>query len=197
MSLEHEDQKHRRRNYYIDRDFQTKFILQFSALVAVGAGLMIIVLYLLSQGTTSVVFINARVRVMTTADLILPLLINTILIVTGFVSIGAVAVTLFVSHRIAGPLYRFRQVFKELSAGNFSHEVHLRQGDQLVSMGEDFNRMIVSVRARLFEVKSMVAGVKAEASAGGLISEGAARQRLVDLQHKVEALEKTLEFFKT
>ncbi len=198
MSQERAKPTYRRRNFYIDKDFQNKFIFKFCALVAFGAGLTILVLYMLSQQSTSVSFVNARVKVMTTGDFILPLLINTVLIVMAFVSIGAIAVTLFVSHKIAGPLYRFKQTFKELANGNFTNQIRLRKGDQLVDVGEDFNHMITAVRSQLVEAKSLLALMKADMEAIGEFNvEDNKRKRFLDLQFKVQTLEKTLEFFKT
>jgi nitrogen fixation/metabolism regulation signal transduction histidine kinase len=132
MVQEQAKSTHRRRNVYIDKDFQNRFIFKFCALVAVGAGLTIGLLYLWSMQSTTVSFVQAKVKVMTTADFILPVMIQTVLIVMGFVSLASIAVTLIVSHKIAGPLFRFRQTFKDLASGNFSSQVRLRKGDQLV-----------------------------------------------------------------
>jgi nitrogen fixation/metabolism regulation signal transduction histidine kinase len=191
-------QGYRRRNVYIDKDFQTRFIVKFCALVAAGTGLAILVLYMMAQQATTVSFIDARVKVMTTADFILPLMIQTLFIVMGFVSAGAIAVTLIVSHKIAGPLFRFKQTFKELAGGNFSNHVRLRKDDQLVEVAGDFNHMITVVRAQLIDAKKALAALKADMEAIGEFNvEDAKRKKFLDLQHKVQEMEKALEFFKT
>ena len=190
-------QVYRRKNVYIDKEFQTKFILKFCGLVAIGAGLTIIALYVLSLQSTSVSFVNARVKVMTTADFILPLLIQTVFIVTGAVSVGAAAVTLIVSHKIAGPLFRFKQTFRELAAGNFTNEVRLRQGDQLTEVAGDFNLMITVLRARLTEARQALAGLKADiASIGEPQGDDVQKKKILGLQEKVQALEQSLAFFR-
>jgi methyl-accepting chemotaxis protein len=187
---------YRRKNVYIDKDFQTKFILKFCGLVAIGAGLTIIALYVLSLQSTSVSFVNARVKVMTTADFILPLLIQTVFIVTGAVSVGAAAVTMIVSHKIAGPLFRFKQTFRELAAGNFTNEVRLRQGDQLTDVAGDFNQMITVLRARLTETRQALAGLKADIALIGELNGKDVQKKSPDLDSKVQVLEKSLEFFR-
>jgi len=195
----HEQAKstHRRKNVYIDKDFQTRFILKFCAVVAVGAGLTIGLLYLLSMQSTTVSFVQAKVKVMTTADFILPVMVQTVLIVMGFVSLASIAVTLIVSHKIAGPLFRFKQTFKELANGNFSNQVRLRNGDQLVEVASDFNQMITVVRARLIDAKKALALVQADINAIGEFNvEDAKRKMFHDLEQKVRDLEKALEFFK-
>ena len=194
---EHSKSTHRRRNVYIDKDFQTRFILKFCALVAVGAGFTIAFLYLLSMQSTTVSFVQAKVKVMTTADFLLPVMIQTVLIVMGFVSLASIGVTLIVSHKIAGPLFRFKQTFKELAGGNFSNQVRLRNGDQLAEVAGDFNQMITVVRARLIDAKKALALVQLDIDAIGEFNvEDAKRKMFHDLQQKVRDLEKALEFFK-
>jgi nitrogen fixation/metabolism regulation signal transduction histidine kinase len=198
MSQDNVKPGYRRKNVYIDKDFQTRFILKFCALVAIGSGLTIVVLYLLSQQSTSVSFVQARVKVMTTADFILPLMVQTVLVVLGFVGFGTIAVTLFVSHKIAGPLFRFKQTFKDLAAGNFSNQVRLRKDDQLVEVAGDFNHMITVVRAQLIDTKKALAALKTDMEAIGEFNvEDSKRKQFLSLQHKVQDMEKTLEFFKT
>lgn len=198
MNHDHVKPSYRRKNVYIDKSFQTKFILQFCALVAVGAGLTILALYFLSQQSTSVSFVQARVKVMTTADFILPIMVHTLLVVMGIVSLGAIAVTLVVSHKIAGPLFRFKHTFKEMAAGNFSKQVKLRKGDQLADLATDFNHMITILRSQLVEAKKTVAALRDDM---GMISEfnieESKRKKFVDLQYKIQELENTMEFFKT
>ena len=198
MDQEPVRQGYRRRNVYIDKDFQTKFIVKFCALVAAGSVLTIMGLYLLSQQSTSVSFVQARVKVMTTADFILPIMIQTVLVVLGLVSLGAVIVTLLVSHKIAGPLFRFKQTFKELSSGNFSNQVRLRSGDQLTEVAVEFNHMIGIVRTQLVQAKTALALLRTEVedmSAPDL--DEARRKKLLDLWQKVREMEQAMEFFKT
>jgi len=188
---------YRRSNVYIDKEFQSRFILKFCALVAVGAGLTIGLLYFLSLQSTTVSFVQAKVKVMTTADFILPVLVQTVLVVMGFVSLASIVVTLVVSHKIAGPLFRFKQTFKELSAGNFSNQVRLRKGDQLVEVAGDFNQMISILRVRIIEAKRALALVKTDIDAIGEFNvEDAKRKMFHDLQQKVRDLEKALDFFR-
>lgn len=187
-----------RKNIYIDKDFQNRFILKFCAIVAAGVGVTILALYFLSRHATSVAFVDARVKVMTTADFLLPLMVQTLIIVMAFVSAGTVVVTLFVSHKIAGPLYRFKQTFHELTAGDLTRPVSLRNGDQLLDVAGDFNRMIMVLRAQLAEAKKILGALKEDIGAIGENNvDEARRQRFLAIQNKVRELERSLEFFKT
>ena len=166
---------YKRRNFYIDKDFQTKFILKFCGLVAGGALLTICLLYVFAQCATTVAIVNARVTVASAADYILPLLVQTVVITTIIVGIAAGAVTLFVSHKIAGPLFRFKQTLKELSAGNFTNQVRLRKGDQLTDLQEEFNNMAGAVHDVVREYENF----RSEASASGMKDKADALQKKV------------------
>lgn len=151
---------YKRRIYFIERAFQTRFILKFCTLVAVGGLLTIGILYLLAMQSTTVSLVNSRVVVRTTADFILPILIQTVAIVTILVGLAAIIVTLFVSHKIAGPLYRFKKALKTLAEGDFSSDFRIRHLDQLQDVADVFNNMISKLRIELKALKDNFSSFK-------------------------------------
>ena len=58
----------------------------------------------------------------------------TFVVIIGFIS-------LFVSHKIAGPVYRLEETTKLIASGDLTHKVHLRQGDELGDLQDAFNAM--------------------------------------------------------
>ena len=62
--------------------------------------------------------------------------------------------SIFVSHRIAGPLYRFRTVFKRLGEGDFSEDIRIRKNDYLHRDKEVMNETIRSLRTRIGRIKA-------------------------------------------
>lgn len=140
MACEPKSSIERRRNYFIERSFQTRFILKFCGLVVAAGVLTILFLYLFSGRSTTVNIVNSRVVVKSTADYLLPLLLQTVFIVAIIVGIAAIFITLLVSHKIAGPLYRLKKAMQEVSNGDFV-QIHLRELDQLGGLAEGFNDM--------------------------------------------------------
>lgn len=153
--MENYDVQHKRRNYFIDKNFQAKFILKF-CLVMVLAGLAIIgVVYFFSLQATTVSIVNARVVVRSTADFLLPILWQTAaitLVAAGLVTIG---ITLIVSHRIAGPLYRFQRVMEAMEEGDFSRGFRLRTNDQFQKVANTMNQMLRTTRMQIVCMKEM------------------------------------------
>jgi methyl-accepting chemotaxis protein len=138
----------RRRNYFIDRTFQTRFILEFCGLVAVGGMLAIVFLYFMGMHSKTVAIVNSSVVVKTTSDFLLPILAQTVLVVAVLVSIGVIIITLFVSHKIAGPLFHLKKAMEKLGGGDFTVRMHLRQNDQLKEIADSFNDMAGKMEKR-------------------------------------------------
>mgnify|MGYP001563273476 CR=1 FL=1 len=144
----------RRHIYFIEKSFQARFIMKFCGLVALGGILTIGLLYLWAARATTVSIVNSRVIVTTTADFILPLLIQTVILVTLIMAIATIAVTLFVSHKIAGPLYRFKKILEAMGEGDFLSQVRIRKGDQLQDIAKIFDDMIAKNRVKIKALKA-------------------------------------------
>jgi len=58
-------------------------------------------------------------------------------------------ISIFMSHRIAGPLYKLRRAFDEVKNGNLNAFVKFRKYDHFAEVADNFNIMMGSVRDRL------------------------------------------------
>lgn len=75
---------------------------------------------------------------------------NTVLLVKVALYLGLMLlISLYVSHRFAGPIYRFEKSCQSLSTGDLTHRVSLRTGDELMELQEEFNGMAASLQALL------------------------------------------------
>jgi methyl-accepting chemotaxis protein len=52
------------------------------------------------------------------------------------------AVSIFVSHRIAGPLYKLRKFMIEASSGNLTQRLRFRQADHFQELADTYNEMM-------------------------------------------------------
>ena len=53
------------------------------------------------------------------------------------------------THRIAGPAYKFQQVIQSITAGNYDiPQIRLRKEDELLELAESLNSMLDSLRSR-------------------------------------------------
>lgn len=59
-------------------------------------------------------------------------------------------ISIFMSHRIAGPLYKLTQHMDSVRRGNFGKELAFRKNDHFSELAEDFNLMMTGIRS-IFE----------------------------------------------
>ncbi|HEX3020631.1 MAG TPA: hypothetical protein VHP36_10030 [Chitinispirillaceae bacterium] len=80
-------------------------------------------------------------------------LMNSLLWVFGIgvflVVIQIVLLTIFFSHKIAGPVYRFEKVCNNMIRGIYTDEIRLRQGDEMQNLARLLNEAIKCTRERL------------------------------------------------
>lgn len=68
--------------------------------------------------------------------------------------------TIFLSHKIAGPLYRFHQIFCDLHDKNLSVRCHLRKFDEAKPLAEALNQTLESLDASITRLKKIAGDEK-------------------------------------
>ena len=138
----------RRKNYFIDKAFQVQFILKFCILVIAASAISGGALYLLSRDTVTTAFIDSRLSIVTTADYILPSVIASSVVAIILVSIATFFVVMYLSHRIAGPVYNIKKTLKEVIRGDYKLRINLRKKDELKDLAKSINSVIAELEKR-------------------------------------------------
>ncbi len=60
----------------------------------------------------------------------------------GLIMVQILLLTIFFSHKLAGPVYRLELAMNRVLDGDYSEEIHLRDGDQLRNLAELTNEVI-------------------------------------------------------
>lgn len=83
-----------------------------------------------------------------------------ILALYGYIWVGipvvlvlCMAHSLLVSHRVAGPLYRFNCIFRSVAAGDLSMSVRIRRGDYLWDEARSMDEMIGSLARKIRAIR--------------------------------------------
>jgi methyl-accepting chemotaxis protein len=138
-----------RKHYFIKKDYQAKFILKFCLLVLLGCLLSMAILFFLSNETLTSTFENSRLLVRKTGFAILPSIILTNLITLVIIGFATIGVVLFISHKIAGPIFRFEKELKLIGQGDLTIRISLRKHDQLKDLSNSLNTMTESLDRKL------------------------------------------------
>lgn len=171
--------QNRRRQYFIDKKFQTKFMVKFASLVVIAAAISGIIVYLMARSTVTTSFENSRLVIKSTADFILPSVLLSGAIVIISVGLATILIALFTSHKIAGPLYRLERDIKEVSSGNLQMRFSLRKSDEMKSLADGLNAMVDALKDDVINIKKASSEIEASLNANNIES---ARSKLNDLK---------------
>lgn len=61
--------------------------------------------------------------------------------------------SIFVTHKIAGPLFSIDRTIREMAAGNLTVRTHIRQGDELQEFHHNFNAMADNLESLLIDLE--------------------------------------------
>ena len=133
-----ERQKIVRKKFMVERGFQLRFMLVIivsMVLIALVTGLSI---YSAVMETLVNQFHGESLALIKYA-------ITTKLFVRSLLLIFAIGViSVFISHRIAGPIYKFERIIAALAAGEKPQEIKLRKRDEFYELARAINNLIRS-----------------------------------------------------
>lgn len=156
------ENRKRRKNYFIKRKFQAGFIVKFCGLLVAASMLSGIIIYMMSGKAVTTAFENSRLVVKSAADFILPAVFSSGLAAVVIMGVAAIMVTMYVSHRIAGPLYRMEKDIQEVAGGNLNKRFGLRSTDELKALAESLDAMVTGLRQNIGAVKTAASELEKE-----------------------------------
>jgi methyl-accepting chemotaxis protein len=163
IPMSHHETSNKRKNYFVKKEFQVRFILKFCILLFLGVVLSTGLLFLFSQDSLTSSFQQSRLVIKNTGIAILPSVVYTNLITLGLITLAAILVTLFVSHKIAGPLFRFEKELDAISKGDLTKTVILREKDQGKDMAQSLNMMTANFRNKVADIQKDLDAIRESA----------------------------------
>ena len=148
--------KNRRKNYYINKKFQRSFIIKFCLLIVLGSIMSGSIIYVMSRTTLTTFFKDSDLVIKSTADYILPAVLLSSALTIALIGIATIAMTLFTSHRIAGPLYRVEKDLEEVASGDLAKRINLRKNDELKMLAQNLNNIIQRLGSDIGKIKTTI-----------------------------------------
>ena len=192
-----------RRRYFINRKFQLEFSIKFLMIIAVASLAVLVLFYYNSRGTLTAGYTGSEVKLLQTSAYFLPsLLLST----AGIIMISCLAgifALILISHRLAGPLFRFQKSLDELGTGDLTRRFNLRDKDQFKELADRINALAATmdgkigvIRTRADEMSLPLADLQAvEAAQPALQNDAVVLLREMD--RKLAELRDAAAFFKT
>jgi len=189
----------RRRILLIERAFQVRFIAKMTAVVVLGTVLTGGILYVLANQEFGRAFYSAHYQARSSWELLLPAVLVSSFVSMTLVAAAATVLTLYSSHKIGGPLYRFRANLQAIGDGDLTLVTRLREGDELQGFTEAMNDMTRRLRERVREARDAAEDLRvALAEAKGVVETGGrlSAERLQAMEEASERLHRALGGFR-
>lgn len=149
----------RRKKYFIKPGFQSRLTAIFILIVIIVANIVGALVYGFSIEKLErelVVELNVPIDTSTLGRALLPGVI-----IAELVSIVVVAfICIFVTHTIAGPVYRMEKVARSIGDGDLTNFIKLRPKDELKDLADAMNDMTMGLRSKILEIQEQVGSVK-------------------------------------
>ena len=144
--------KYKRHTYIIKTGLQLRYM-----------GILIACMLTVAMSVGWIIYHTSWKQIINTPDLSIDKLyiifenVNSQLVwwIVGFIVIIAI-ISIFVSHKIAGPVYRLEESTKMIASGDLTHRVHLRQGDELGDLQDAFNAMSESLSKMVYKDREII-----------------------------------------
>lgn len=163
----------KRRILFVEKPFQLRFVLKMTGLAAVGTALTSSLLFLLADREFGRVFFSAHHQARGAWEVLLPAVLVSAFAGTCLVAVLAAVVTLHDSHRIGGPLYRFRTNLVAVGRGDLTLVTRLREGDELQPLSGAMNEMTRSLRDKVSAIRAAAMELEAAGRTAAQGPEGA------------------------
>ena len=150
------NKKFKRTHYFIDRQFQLKFILNILLIVVIIIALISIFLLSFTSNEMGVSAYSKLLQLKNTRQLMVPVVIKVSIIVLFIGALIVVARFIFVTHRIAGPMFRFRRELKKLGEGDLTISIKFRDGDEMQDIAEILTESVAILNKTISDISKDV-----------------------------------------
>jgi|GEM_PF-1859385 methyl-accepting chemotaxis protein len=185
----------------IKPDFQIKFILKFSIIMFIAFLVASLLLYLLINEKIDVSYFYSLYFLQQLNRNLAKYLLYSFFFQLILITITTIIITLFSSHKIAGPLFRLERIIEQITRGEIPKEVRIRAKDQIKSFANSMDNLVKEIRRKVITVKSSLENIeKRKKKIDLLIKEkkiDALKEELNIVNEEIDIIERTLSSFKT
>lgn len=146
---------YKRRNYLINKEMQGRHVLVYFTMVILGTALFSLLFGLFTSSTLSISYDNYTLQVGTTPKVLFLKFFTAqwLFILVGGLTVTVIAV--FLSHRVAGPLYKLERSVDAMTHGDFATTIFLRRKDEGQALAAKLNQLGLMLSARILEMRHL------------------------------------------
>ncbi len=141
----------KRRNYFIEKKFQAKYILLTILLLLFYTFIFVVLIFAPYIFT---LYFDYPLAEKAEASRAMLLLHSTIWPKLGLIIAVFSIASIFITHKVAGPVYRLKRSIAQVAHGDLGVVIRLRRGDDLKDLAEHINILIANMRTLVSTIKT-------------------------------------------
>lgn len=151
--------RYKRRNIFIKKEFQGRLIFGYFLFVTGGVLLFIFLLTVFSADTLTISYNNNDLQLGQTPIMLLKktLAAHWIFIVVG--TIFLVMAAMLITHRIAGPMFRFERALDSMLKHNLNDTIYLRTKDESKDLAQKINDFNADLSNTIRRIRSQSSAI--------------------------------------
>ncbi|SHO50587.1 methyl-accepting chemotaxis protein [Desulfopila aestuarii] len=150
---------YKRKTIFIKRGYQSKLVLATFLFFSGGCLLFITLLALFSADTLTLSFSGADITLGSTPLMIVKELLTANWMLLAFGGVMLLISSVFLTHRVAGPLYRFERTLDSMNSGNLGAQIRLREKDEGMELAGKINQFNDSLSQSMRVLKNSTAAL--------------------------------------
>lgn len=161
---------YKRRNYFVKKNYQGRYVFIFFLLVVFGSVVFSIIFSLFSAGTLSISYDNYNLQVGATPLILMKKILaaDWLFIVSG--GLFVVILSIFLTHRVAGPMHRLEKNLDQMRKGILPGAIVLRKKDDGKELADKINQFNMMLKDRLLAMRGLNKEMEANLAALHAIS---------------------------
>ena len=144
----------KRKKYFINKDFQSRFILRFAAVATLWAGATVVLFSYLAAKRLDAIRYSSQVDIKTMGDLLLPITIGThVVSLLVFACILAYTIR-SLWKRLTPPLFSIKKDIMRIAGGDLASVVSLSKDEEFEDLAADLEGMREELRKKMVKIKA-------------------------------------------
>jgi methyl-accepting chemotaxis protein len=141
----------KRKNYFVEKKFQAKYILLTVLMLLTYTFLFVVIIFAPYMLT---LYFDYPIAEKADAARVILLLHGTIWPWLGGIILFFGVISIFISHKVAGPLFRIKKALSQVTNGDLSVVIKLRKWDDLKDLADHVNKLIEELRTFVNTLKN-------------------------------------------
>jgi methyl-accepting chemotaxis protein len=143
----------KRKIYFINKDFQSRFILRFVAVATIWAAATIMLFVYLTGKKLDAIRYSSHIDIKTTSELLLPVTVG-VNAISFLVFAAILAYTInALWKRLSPPLYSIKKDIVRIAGGDLASEVSLSKDEEFQHLATDLDTMRRGIREKIVRLK--------------------------------------------